>query len=360
MRRSRPRSALRALGWLGLLTCAVLAGAECGARLDDLLFEGIPFSANPSSDDLVTRDEYGRHGRPYARFQKWQLDNLGFRGPDVARAPMPGVPRVLVMGASETFGLHEPPGREFVAVLRSANPDLEVINTAVVGMGLGSMNIYWQRLLASLRPAVVLIYPTPLFYLADEPAPKRAAGTGAGAPASPPFRSRFLDRLRGVLHMPHFIRCRLDERTIAADLARAPGGMFTAVPTERLDDYQRDLTQLVQEIKDSGARVLLVTHALRYRGGEPDLEERFDVVEERVYNPRASGRILSEFNTAANLRLQEVARAQAVPVIDLAAVLTGCEECFGDLVHFSELGSARAAAVIEPVLRAAAHGGAGR
>src|SRR5579863_8855627 len=100
------RAGVKKLLRLTALVLAVALGAESGARLDDRLFEQIPFSANPSSDDLITRDPLGRHGTPYAHFKKWRLDNLGFRGPDVARVPTPGVPRILILGASETFGLY--------------------------------------------------------------------------------------------------------------------------------------------------------------------------------------------------------------------------------------------------------------
>src|SRR5271170_6270728 len=99
------KAGVKKLLGLSALVLAVALGAELGARLDDRFFEQIPFSANPSSDDLSTRDQLGRHGTPFARFKKWRLNNLGFRGPDIARQATRGVPRILILGASETFGL---------------------------------------------------------------------------------------------------------------------------------------------------------------------------------------------------------------------------------------------------------------
>jgi hypothetical protein len=64
------RAGVKKLLRLTALVLAVALGAELGARLDDRLFEQIPFSANPSSDDLITRDALGRHGTPYAHFKK--------------------------------------------------------------------------------------------------------------------------------------------------------------------------------------------------------------------------------------------------------------------------------------------------
>lgn len=340
--------------WLGLtvLVLAVALGAELGARLDDRLFEQIPLTANPSSDDLITRDQLGRHGAPYARFKKWHLNNLGFRGPDVAAQAARGVPRILILGASETFGLYETPDAEFPALLRASNPRLEIINTAVVGMGLPSMTLYWQHLLSALKPDAVLIYPSPFFYLADEAPAARAAAPAAGAQHAGAFRSRFLDRLRGSVHKPDFLQVRLDQRAVAAQLATATP--FATVPTERLDGYQRELEQLVETIQASGTTVILMTHAVRFRGDERDLDNRFAVWEERVYTPRADGRILVAFNSAANERLRAVARAHQVRVIDVAAAVSGCDACFGDLVHFTDLGAQRVAAAIQPALSGAA------
>jgi hypothetical protein len=340
---------------LGLtaLVLAVALGAESGARLDDRLFEQIPLTANPSSDDLSTRDQLGRHGTPYARFKKWHLDNLGFRGPDVAPQATRGVPRILILGASETFGLYESPEGEFPALLRAANPHLEIINTAIVGMSLPSMTLYWQHLLSALKPDEVLIYPSPLFYLADEPPEAQAGARRAGPMKSGwAFRSRFLDRLRGTLHKPDFVQVRLDQRAVATQLATATP--FATVPIERLDAYQHDLEQLVEMIQSSGTTVILMTHAIRFRGDEPDLNKRFAVWEERVYTPRADGQMLVTFNTAANERLRAVARAHGVRVIDVAAAVSGCDACFGDLVHFADLGAQKVAAAVQPALSGAA------
>ena len=357
-------AARTALSLCALAAC-ILLGAELGARLDDWLFERVALTANPSSDDLITRDERGRRGEPNARFKKWRLNNFGFRGPDIALEPRTGTPRILILGASETFGLYESPDSEYPALLRTANrAHLEIINTAVVGMGLPAMTLYWQRQLNALRPDEVLIYPSPLFYLADEPVSAPKAAAVAPPPSStrpnPPLRSRFLDRLRGFLHKPDFLQIWLDRRAIESELAARPGErMFQEVPPERLDAFQSDLEHLVEVIQASGARVRLMTHAIRLRGDEPDLENAFAVWEERVYTPRASGQILVAFNSAANQRLRAVAAARGVGVIDVSAAVSGCHACFGDLVHFTDLGAQKVAATIQRAITTTDPDGAG-
>jgi hypothetical protein len=49
-----------------------------------------------------------------------------------------------------------------------------------------------------------------------------------------------------------------------------------------------------------------------------------------------------------------VARAHGVGVIDVAAAVSGCDACFGDLVHFADLGAQKVAAAVQPALSGAA------
>ena len=70
----------------------VLAGVfglvfELTARVEDLIRYGTPiFSPFTSQMDLIVRDEHGARGRPNGRFQKWVLNDIGTRGPNVQRA----------------------------------------------------------------------------------------------------------------------------------------------------------------------------------------------------------------------------------------------------------------------------------
>src|SRR5262249_52392179 len=101
-------------GYCVALVLVCLLSAEVTARLDDWLTLGVPFLESPDSDrDLVLRDEFGTRGRPHGRFKKWQLNGFGFRGREISVQPERGHCRVVILGASEAFGLYESPGREF-------------------------------------------------------------------------------------------------------------------------------------------------------------------------------------------------------------------------------------------------------
>jgi hypothetical protein len=348
---------MRCVAYLcGLVICVAL-GAEVAARLDDWIFDRTPIFANPTKDDLITQDRFGRHGRANARFKKWRLNNFGFRGPDINPAPDIGCRRIFILGASETFGLYESPDGEYPALLRKGNSScIEIVNTAVVGMGLGAMKDYWQRLLKSFDPDEVLIYPSPLFYLSDDPAPQPQKHSAPKQDPTPGpahrFTSRFVDRLHNALRKPDFLQIRIDKRAVEAQLAgKPPGWVYASVPAERLDAFQRDLDSLVGTINADGKPVALITHAIRFSDPDEAVENSLSVWDMRVFAPRASGRIMVEFNSAANERLRAVAKKYRAQVIDVASSVAGCHGCFGDLIHFTDRGASRVAEKIRMTLQ---------
>jgi hypothetical protein len=348
------------VGWVFLLLAIFVSGGEVVTRLDDALFFGVPFFSNPSDDDLITRDWFGLRGRAHAQFGKWRLNSLGFRSPEITVERTPGCARIVVLGASETFGYLESPGHEYPNLLArklSGRGCVDVVNAAVVGISLRSMQTYWTYWVARLRPDVVLIYPTPLHYLG-----KTAAHEVAGAPLPPPsslssvpdapvrhpFESRFLNRLRGYAGaaVPRWVNMyRLEHRVRTLLAAQPPAPEINSPPAEDLAAFRRDLNGLVETIRSSGARVVLLTHAERAewpitRRDIPDLWAM------RAFYPRSSLPELVEFDRVGNTIIKETGQQQRLQVIDAAAELNGRFDSFGDLVHFNDKGADTVASLI--------------
>lgn len=351
--------------WL-LAGAGFLVAAEAFARLDDLVFHGVPFLANPRYEDLFVRDELGRRGRPNAQFGKWKLNSDGFRGPDITPLPRPGCTRIAVMGASETFGYDESPGHEFPALLGQKLAQrgcVEVVNVAVVGMTTGTMVSYWNNWVSRFHPDLVLVYSSPLFYLGaatSHPTPPAAAApvaaqtvpaavSASAASAEPaPFESRFIKRLRGVAHaaVPSWVWMRLNQRQVAAQLRQvAPDALIHAPPAAGLADFGHDLAALIEAIRSKGSQVALITHAQRAELPVSP-RARADLWEERSWVPQADLPVFIQFDRAANEVTLRTGAREDVQVIDAAAVLNGCWDCFGDLNHFIDKGSERMADVI--------------
>src|SRR5438045_9465626 len=108
------------------------------------------------------------HGRPNARYEKFVLNHLGLRGPETTEQKRAGSFRVVTVGASETFGLYESPGREYPRQLEDTlNAHLkrlpsaceqsraQVLNAAMPGMSLTTIEQDVRLRISSLRPDFV-------------------------------------------------------------------------------------------------------------------------------------------------------------------------------------------------------------
>jgi lysophospholipase L1-like esterase len=314
----------------------LLVAAEVTSRFDDWLFFGTPLLASPDREsDLTVHDEHGIHGRPGGRFRKWKLNGLGFRGAEVEERPAPGMVRVLVLGASETFGLYESEGNEYPAVLgrllaEQSHGKVEVINGAMAGISVRSMVPYWRKWLARLRPDVVVIYPSPLFYVDDEP-PKEPPETPPVA-GRPGLRSRFGERIFDTLRRFTLLRWLRQEM-----LTRSRDDTFPEVPADRLERFTSDLRSLVETIRTDGAEPVLLTHAIK-ASNPPRPEDTNDLKAMQVFFPRATPEILVAFEEAAANAERTLARQEKVPLID-PAQFNGQRKLFADLVHWNDDGS---------------------
>ena len=329
-----------------LLAVTFGVAAEATARLDDWIGSGIPFLARPTThEDLTFADGGVIRGAPGAVHKKWKMNRQGFRGPEISERPAQDVTRVIVLGASETFGLYESRDMEFPAVLRrllEKEGPFEVINAALPGMTVRSMKPYWDAWVARFAPQVVIIYPSPLFYL-NMGGPARAASanapvrTASGEDRS--FQLRLMDRIKDVFEYPQFIQRRRDATRLEELLqAQDPGSLLTEVPPRLVAAFMEDVGHLVSAVRASGATCLLVTHAMRVPM-PPREEDRALLESARIHVPRATANVIAGFEEAADRTIKECAGEAGVLLSDAASELGGKEAFFADLVHFTDLGA---------------------
>ena len=318
-----------------------LAAGELACRLDDRLFADIALSANPDREfDLLTAEAWGWHGKPFGSYRKWRLNNYGFQGPDLA--PQPAAHRVMVLGASETFGLYEKAGNSYPAILArtlsgQGLADIEIVNAALPGMALPSMTTFWQEWASRFKPQTVLVYPSPLFYL-EQSVPRPLASPVAQPP--PGLRLRVLERLLDQLKQVPLLRT-LRARFIVGQALTGtdPHDLFTEqIPLDRLAAFSADLEKLAASIEARGSRPVLITHAFKTTS-PPHPADRADLDYFRIFYPRVTPAGFPAFEAAARDAVIALGRRRAWPVIDVAADLTGRRELFADPVHFNDAGS---------------------
>ncbi len=334
------------------VAAALLFGSvlELAARVDDRLTWGAPLWAPYSRELLTVSDQRGVRGRPGAQFEKWRLNSFGFRGPEIRKQPAPGVTRVMVAGASETFGLYEAEGHEYVALLRealdAASPGrFEVVNAAIAGMSPPRLAEYFDNWLRQFEPHVIVFYPTPHFYL--EEAPPAASATLKPRP-EPRMSLRILPKARNVYKrlLPGWAQSRMNEARVAAALsANGPDWVWPDVPPERVALFESQLADLVTRFLASGARVMLCTHASVVQPSPTDLD-RAQVLALRVFYPKASERALRGIDPALNAVVRRTGDRFNLPVIDVDAGLARTPRYFADFSHFTDAGAQAVAAIM--------------
>jgi hypothetical protein len=355
----RARGRRAALGWLAIVFVMAVV-LELACRIEDWVMYRMPLLSRYSSlDQLVVRDAAGMHGRPNAQYEKWVMNSLGMRGPSVAVAPSEGTHRIITVGASETFGLYESPGREYPRQLQdslnamlargecSAPPGtrFEVLNGAFAGMGLPTIAQDVRNRLAPLRPEFIVVYPSPASYL-DDVAPHAAAPDSSYRAVEPPLRRAFYPRALGRVReqlkqvLPEFVKARL--RVWQARRAIAgypPGWRFETVPTDRLEQYDSDLRAVIGSVRGIGARPILATHGNEFMG-RASIDRNMFMSWEKFY-PRATSHTLVAMDSAARDITRRVGVDSSVVVVDAASMLSAAPvSAFADFVHFTDFGAA--------------------
>jgi hypothetical protein len=342
--------------WAALLLLG-LATLEVASRVEDRVAYGMPLlSRIRNSGDLVIRDTAAPRGRPNAVFRRWRLDSLGFRGPEVSRVAEPGTFRIVVTGASETFGLYEATGKEYPRQLEHAlqvrlekqcagreRPKVEVINAALPGMALPSMTAHLLNVIAPLNPQLVVLYPSPGFYL-NPRAPTSAVArqpVDTSLPIAAALTLRFPERVTTQLKslLPDPVATWLRERAIARQERRYPQGWkFVEVPPERLARMEEDLRALLGAARHAAPHVMLVGHVNATM--QPGFDERGLLVSWENQFPRARGDVIAQFHARALEISRAVASDSSVDFVDVVSDFDGqWDEAFADFVHFTDAGA---------------------
>jgi len=353
---------------------------ELCARIDDRLRYGAPFWGKYSSERLRGRDNLGlSYNVPNARFEKWQHNTLGFRGPEVATMKKPGVLRVVCLGSSESYGLYESPGKEWPAQLRELLPDsrYEVINASVVGLNLSSFNAYLDKHVFPLDPDIVVLTVNPLFYVTSQhriaqQRPKPATDSAQKSRPTPhSLRESLVDNLRVFPKFKLLVKQAVSENFPVAFKryqisstsrqvqeiermqlrGRKP---VDAVPESYLSAFDRELNGTINLIRSRNCEVILTSYPALISsdnfGSYPDifLDNRRFCIELSLMG------IVDTFNRF-NSVTADVSRRQRAPFVDIQLLLPKSTEFFGDNVHYTDKGATVFAESVSRLLNRSFH-----
>jgi hypothetical protein len=238
----------------------------------------------------------------------------------------------------------------------------EVINVALPGLSLASMVPYIRRAVVQTGASILVIYPTPSFYLEVQPLsveyiapryqPPAILHFGSWTMERAGLSSRLVEKGREVLKqlIPQFVVTKVRESRLAARRAAHDSGwVWRTVPADRMETFRSHLNRLVANVRKDGLQPLLVTHANRFSGALRDTagpDRRHIVNPMSLYYPQAPPNVLIGTDSVANAIICEVGAAQGVPVVEAERQIPASPTYFADFVHFTDVGADRMARLV--------------
>lgn len=351
------RETMHRIGWVVISGAVAAISLELAVRVDDWAQFAVPLTSREVyMSELLVRDSAGMHARPGAQFRKFRVNQLGGRGPEIGPNELANAPLVIATGASETFGLYEGRDHEWPRQLedslhaRCGSP-ARILNAAFAGMTLPTVRQDIARRLGALHPRAIIYYPTPMQYLETD-LPVAAAPSLVPPSPLPRWRSRAIPRFRDAIKrvvpeaILNYLRVRDAQRS-----REALGATSQLRPSaDRLDAFDRDLRGLVGELRARGIVPVLMLHGNRFRDTTSVSEQRWLRAWERFYPLYGADAIIA-FDDSAAVRTQRLARDSGVLVVDPRPALAAqAGQVFADFSHFTDLGSAKVAAALVPVV----------
>lgn len=242
-----------------------------------------------------------------------RINSHGTRGPEFALEKQPGELRVLCLGSSTTFGITaEATDRPYPEVLEEILAEKLDRAVTVINAGIPALKVqtHANRLeleLLKLNPDVVVFYEG-----------------FANIPSGVSGDARFRPRGSWLAQQAMLLQ------------AKRETGVSHYSPWQQAF-YRNGLTKIVELCRSNGIKLFLGTFALAYDEDTP--AERLDFYAGIMPLVGASTPVWAwECVEINNTILKEVAQAQDVEVIDIAAVLGGKSEHFCDYCHLFQSG----------------------
>jgi hypothetical protein len=323
---------------------------ELCARLDDYITFHAPILGLYDSNILYEYDQLGKHGKPFARYRKWQMNEFGYRGPRFEKDRH----HAITFGASETFGLYESDDREYPRQLerelneRAGSHIYQVVNIAYPGETLPTATLRVPEIVARIHPQIALIYSSPAFYI-----DKRLNRMGERE-KEPLFQLRIFGRLHDAIKaaMPELLQTRIREWEIRRSIGSTLP--MDRLPEESVDRYRKDLIEIVSSLRANGVQPVLITHATTF-GAAPHNPDHAMLVAWRKFYPNLKEDGFLDLEQRMNEATREIAVQNQITLVDVAREIPPGNKYFADFVHFTDDGAAVMAKLIadaiEPLFR---------
>lgn len=331
-----------------LLVCGVVGFAvmEVGLRVRQAWFQSAAISRGVEDFYILDTRLNLRVPRAGFRSARLNINSLGFRGAEMSPEKPAGTLRVAFLGASTTFCAEVSSDEmawpyQVERLLRQDNPGLAVqsVNAGVPGYTLASIRRNLEVRVAPLRPDIIVIYEATNDLSSNSNLAAEAAGITVARDAVEHSWLRDNSLFAYLVHknlMVMLRQWRSDSET----------GKLS-IPSEQLTpNYARELTALVQSAKRVTEHVVLLTFSTRMRAEQsPEELKRAGITALYYASHRRPEDLVRDF-AAYNETMRRVARAEQVPVIEVAERIPADAVHFVDSVHFSDAGATVMARIV--------------
>ena len=330
---------------------------EAWARLDDWFQYRAPIFETYTIRRILGDDENGiRHNIPNARFEKWIINAMGFRGGEVPRNKAAGEIRIACLGSSESFGTYESAGKEWpeqlAELFRKSDNMVVVLNTSVVGQKEAQRKRYMERYVSPCKPDLLILYVNFMEFVhpkveMHESAKENVQKVGIGDLAAQVVEAcRVAPKLKEALKrmLPtsavDLISLKLSERMVSeAERTILRNAVpMDMVPEENVQRFKEAQRELVGHTRELGVLPVLCTYPTfaaednLATGQSIILEARASMIQYSEVGMIDCGK---KFNQAT----RDVAQELGVVVVDCDRVLPKTREYFADYLHYTDAGA---------------------
>ena len=335
---------------------------EVCARIDDGIRYRAPLFNQYSAELMRTSDSEGINCNvPKSRFEKWRINSLGFRGPDIQIPKAKNTVRIICMGTSETFGLYESPGKEWPAQLGNIlkkHHRFHVINTSVVGLPLKKFRRYLEKYVLRLQPDIVILYVNPFGYAVS--GGKFFERQEAGMKDEESIRKqrrlcltdftsnlRMLPKVKEAIKriVPHKLLQKyrilnMKKQLHALEVSHLKGRKpIDFVPERCIDRFQDDMDEVIEFLQNRNVDVILASYPVLIT--PENVEKHIEVfLDYRRFYVELSLNGIIAASRKFNEVIKNVSEEWGVPFIDNNATLPKTTQYFADNVHYTDEGAA--------------------
>ena len=282
--------------------------------------------------------------RPGARLEGWrhdiQVNAHGFRGPELLEEADQDVLRIWCAGGSTTFDIYAssdaatwPSVMKEQLAQRLPDRQIDVLNAGVPSYTLKDSLNDWRERAPELLPEVLVVYHgmNDLRVAAQVGVEPSGSDAKAGSePMSSPFQ---------------VLACYRAAQRVVGGLIDRPGWAEHRFAEDQWASIEADLHALIDLGVGAQAQVVLATQPYQVPAGARGLAARWRVRNETQLWSQDLAGVLDSIS-GYNALVTEVAAAEGLVLVDLAAQVPTSGRYWGDASHFSDAGSARAGAAM--------------